>query len=254
MNSKNTKSSVELKKEVLDDLRRVENDLDRLEQRLTPGQLIDDAIYYNHGANARATFDHMKNNPVGSAFLALGTFLLMEDSGHQSYETLVRNQAEDAYVKSKNRMSSFKSQAKNRVDAMKTKIQSKISSGKSKLKGASESGKSRASELKDRLSAGYSSSVSYVHEMNPITFVALGAGLGALTGSSLPVRESEKKLINDKLGSRLEDFTNDLQAALNDSARIFRDEFVSEVKGQDVKIFKNEIKHKFTGLEGQEGI
>ncbi|MFL5808184.1 MAG: hypothetical protein ACJ749_01605, partial [Flavisolibacter sp.] len=78
MKSQNTKSSDELEKEVRHEIRNVRKDIDELSGRFSPGQLIDDVIFYPHGKSPAATFDHLKRNPVGTAFLSLGTILLME--------------------------------------------------------------------------------------------------------------------------------------------------------------------------------
>jgi hypothetical protein len=83
---KNTKSSKELKDQIVRDIKKVKRDFDEIKDRMTPGQLIDDAIFYRHGSSPTATFDYLKSNPVGTSFLTIGTILLMENDRHVTYE------------------------------------------------------------------------------------------------------------------------------------------------------------------------
>ena len=88
---RSTKSTQELKQQVLNDIKKVKEDFEEIKTRMTPGQLVDDAIYYRCcGGDPAATFDHLKRNPVGTSFLTIGTLLLMEDEYHRSYESMAR--------------------------------------------------------------------------------------------------------------------------------------------------------------------
>ena len=63
MNSEYTtnKSTQELKQQVLTDIQRVRDDINELKNRMTPGQIIDDAIFYRRvDRSPAATFDYLK--------------------------------------------------------------------------------------------------------------------------------------------------------------------------------------------------
>ncbi len=79
MKSSSTKGVEELLQEVHQAIRRFEEDLQALQLRLTPGQLIDDAIYYRQGRNLGAAVDHLKRNYLATTLLLLGTFMLIKD-------------------------------------------------------------------------------------------------------------------------------------------------------------------------------
>lgn len=282
MNSKDTKTSRELKREVLQELNQVNNDIDRIQGRLTPGQLIDDAIFQPTGKNPRAIFDHLKANPVGTAFLGLGTLLLMEDDSHVTYESQIKTRGSAAWENSryqatllKGRVSDMRGDVNERVTGVNNKIHGVIDSAKSKVQGAKskvqglkgklrksdetfvsgttgeydlgeggELGASSIDTLKEDISSRISDVRSSVSEqvntlknLDPMTYAAIGAGLGALTGIALPVSEKEQKLIDDKAAGKLNEFSSEFQDALNQSVKILKDEFIGKFTDFDVSIF-----------------
>src|SRR5690606_34723851 len=113
--SQNTKSSDQLKKEVDKEIKNVRRDMDAIEGRLSPGQIIDDAIFYPHGKNLRSTIDHLKRNPIGTTFLSLGTLLLMEDESHQTYEAASRTKIASARTGMADKVNSVKSSVRDRL-------------------------------------------------------------------------------------------------------------------------------------------
>ena len=312
MKSQNTKSSDQLKREVDKEIRTVKRDLDEIEGRLSPGQLIDDAIFYPHGKNLRSTIDHLKRNPVGTTFLSLGTILLMEDESHQTFEARSRTKINSARSSVNDKVSSVKASLKeqlphkdlqpgtapNKADIlkgkvnevktglkskaeglkssvhdMKSSVQGKVNDAKNTLSekkdslqstiqdkfasdsesqfgsdaGAYDGGvsagieneeSSRGQKLKQRASDLYSSSRDRVQNLDPMTFMALGAGLGALTGASLPVSEKEQNFVADKLSDKFSNIGQELQDAINESSNILKDLVIGDVKDMSFKVFR----------------
>jgi F0F1-type ATP synthase membrane subunit b/b' len=298
----NKKSAREIRHEVMGDIKKLNHDIDRIKDHLTPGQIIDDAIYYRHAKTPRATFDYLKENPVGTSFLALGTLLLMEDETNRSFETITKNKASGAFGSAKESAYEIRDGLKTRIDDVKLKvddvksnIKSKISKEKEEIVEASaseyeqakekslqgiESAKSKAKSLKGqvqdlkkeaqdkipdikdqasksfdsakekiasasesvkkKVSEGLDTAKSKANSIEPLTYAVLGAGLGTLTGASLPLSEKEEKFAEGKMDEKISDFTRDLQDALNESANILKSEFLNDISGIDLNIFRRD--------------
>ncbi len=219
MNIKDNKSSEELKGEVLHELKTVKSDLDRLQNRLTPGQLIDDALLTSVGKNPRAIFEHLAANPVGTTFLSLGTFLLMENDSHLTHESQLRDSS------------------RNQVSLLRDKFSKKDvpqRTGEIALGQGGELGESSIDHLKENLEV----KVGSIKNIDPLTLAAIGAGLGALTGIALPISQKEQTLVDQKLGGTLKTFQSEFQEALNQSVNVLKEEFVSKFNDLDVNIFE----------------
>jgi len=333
------KSARELKAEVMQDLKKLNQDVDQLKDHLTPGQIIDDVLFYRQMRTPRASFEYLRDNPIGTSFLAIGTLLLMEDQQNRSYESIARAQATGvidsartsydgirtnvqgkvdsvrAGVDSvKNKIDDVKDKVgsvKQKVQVMKTDIQDKFSGSgtttsgvtgtefngtefgspgttpinefsanvdqiktnlnevkgavgdkvqdikgtiNAKIPGVKEDlqqgldeAKSKFSGAKDTIKQKFSSGVDSAKEtfqegierargLDPLTYVVLGAGLGTLTGASIPLFESEKGLA-DKYEGKFSQFSTDLENALNQSANILKNEFFGGLSGIDLKVF-----------------
>lgn len=299
MNSKDNKSSRELKREVLQELNQVNSDLDRIQGRLTPGQFIDDALFQPVGKNPRAIFDHLKANPVGTAFLSIGTLLLMEDETHVTYETQMKNRSgavlENTRYQAtllKGKVSDMKGKMDGNITGVNNKIHGAIDRTKNKVTGlkgrfakknettgeldlgeGGELGASSIDQLKDNFGekiddvkqnvSGTMDSLSgnlddakgkvasfagnikdrafnevdSVKNLDPMTYVAIGAGLGALTGIALPVSDKEQTLIDQKAGGKMNEFSSEFQEAINQSVKVLKDEFLGRFTDFDVSVF-----------------
>lgn len=336
MKSQNTKSSDELHQEVRAELRNVRNDIDQLQGRLSPGQLIDDVIFYPHGQNPSATIDHLKRNPVGTAFLSLGTLMLMEDDSHQSMEANARAKLVEARTKLSDMKERVKNQlphkelepgsapnmadiAKGRVNNMKDSFQAKVAEIKqgldekipsreeiksrfhSKSSGLKEDVSNRIDSLREKLpdteeiktqfsnvtdrfpdsedikakvgeftdrfqssdedtvstestdfsgtaSSTYQKATSKlsstfevgkekIRDLDPMTYMALGAGLGAITGAALPISEAEQRMVDEKLQTRLTSFNQELHEAVSECTSILKDLVINDVKNFSSKMF-----------------
>lgn len=309
MNSNYTtdrKSTEELKQQVLQDIKKVKDDFEEIKQRMTPGQLIDDAIFYRSGRSPAATFDHLKTNPVGTTFLTLGTLLLMENENHQSYESMARDKAHVVTDKFGNVVHSAQTKMHNvqdkihsvqdkiarvgdklqsagtRVNDVKENIVHKFSSDnldentvgfgegldvgdyestsvRSKMQDAKATVGSKLSDVKENaqesIREGMSTARSKIssasdvvknraHDaiesakhLDPLTYLALGAGLGTITGAALPVSEAESELVDTKFESSLSNFSQELQEALNESINILKNEFIGGFTEINMNLF-----------------
>lgn len=261
MNSRDNKSSRELKREVLQELNQVNSDIDRIQGRLTPGQFIDDAIFHPVGRNPRTTFDHLKANPIGTAFLSIGTLLLMEDDSHVTYESQMKTRSSSIMENSRYQATLLKG----KVSDMRGNMNGKVTGVNEKIHGVIDRTKEKVTGLKDKISGttgesslgeggelGFSSidqlkdnvvgSIDDVKEtavknLDPMTFVAIGAGLGALTGIALPVSEKEQSLIDKKASGKLNEFSSEFQDAINQSVKVLKDEFLGKFTDFDLSIF-----------------
>lgn len=214
MNTKNTKTSSQIRDEVEDDLKKLKQDLDKFQKKMTPGQIIDDVIYYPNGGNQQSVLKHLKENPVGASFLTLGTLLLMEDETNQSYEDVIKQ-------KTGLSLSKLKSKYKNYEEIIKRDTGESLDTLRSKYLNAK---------------AQMSQTVGKTKNLPPLSYVALGVGLGALTGASLPVSIKESALVGDKLGDQMSSLVQELRVAFQDSANLIKNEFVDMLKDVDVNI------------------
>lgn len=279
MKSQNTKSSDELKREVDQQLRKVRSDLDILQGRLTPGQFIDDAIFYRQGKSLASTLDHLKRNPVGTTFLSLGTILLMEDENHFSVESNARakvntlkdsvtsvkasiqNQlphkelspgaapsagdiAKDKIHQMKEKVKDLKTGISTKLDDIQNRFSSENTDESNFLFDANEKGrlKDRATNLlnsgKDKVNDLYANSKDRIQNLDPLSYMALGAGLGVLTGAALPVSEKENEFVESHFQDRLSGLSSDFQHAINESTNILKDLVIADVKDYNLRPFK----------------
>lgn len=269
MNSRDSKSSRELKQEVIDELNKVNSDLDRIQGRLTPGQFIDDTVFRPVGNNPRAIFDHLAANPVGTAFLGLGTLLLMENESHVSNESFLKSKAGSAVENARYQATLLKGTAENveekigqtvsgytdRLQDVSNKVQNSIirvkdkvqnlkgklphETGEASLGSGGEMGASSLDELKENFTDVKSFAtreMETVRNLEPLTLVAIGAGLGALTGIAVPVSGKEQKIV-DGFSGPIGTFRTEFQDALNQSVKVLRDELIGRFSAVDVNIF-----------------
>jgi len=245
MNSNYTterKSTEELKQQVLQDIKKVKEDFDEIKQRMTPGQLIDDAIFYRHDRNPAAVFEHLKSNPVGTSLLTVGTLLLMENENHQSYESMAKEKAHVVKDKFGNVIHTAQDKIHNVQDKaahMKDSLKSKVSKSREKEMPVSV-GFGEGMDLEgttEKVSGKFQSVVESAKHLDPLTYLALGAGLGTITGAALPVSEAESNLIDSKFENSLSNFSSELEDALNESVNILKNEFIGGFTEINMHIF-----------------
>src|SRR5690606_13803406 len=127
MKSQNTKSSSELKHEVREELRKVEKGIDDIQGRMTPGQILDDIIFYPNEGSPRKTLEYLKENPIGTSLLSMGAVLLMEDKDKRSLEGRVKTKVEEGTKSLKEKASDpIISETKHKISDMKKDLKSKV--------------------------------------------------------------------------------------------------------------------------------
>lgn len=261
MNLKDDKTSGELKNEVLNELQNVRRDLDLLQRRITPGQIIDDALFRPVGRTPRMIFDHLKANPIGTAFLSLGTILLMENDSHVTYESSLRTRGASVINKTRSDVKAVRTKVDQAVDKTRSKIEEikqkmtpgNIPRAEFQFNEGGELGHSsfedtvqdfktgiqeNLGEIKDSAFAKVAE-VAEIKELDAMAVMAMGAGLGALTGVSLPVSAKEDELIDQKLSGTLSEFSSEFQEAINQSVKILKNELLGKFTNFDVNLFKS---------------
>ena len=272
-NTTKSKSTQELKDQVLTDIKKVRNDIDEIKNRMTPGQIIDDAIFYRRSNSPGETFTHLKNNPIGTSFLTLGTILLMEDAEHHTLEAIAREKAVDVKDRVQNKVEEVrenlqvkfkkdKRQAmpdtsvdlkesflkEGTVEDLKSNVRQGMESAKERIGIATESAKGNIQNVKEKVKEGvdsakyrvqdaYQSASSIVKNLDPLTYLVLGAGLGTITGAAIPLAEKEENFVDDKFQGKTASFRQDLEDALNKSANILKNEFIGGVTNIKLKMF-----------------
>jgi hypothetical protein len=224
MNSDTTKnvSSEKLKNDVLNQVDKVEKDIDQIKRRLTPGQIIDDAIFESKGRSLEQTFEHLKENPIGTSFLTMGTIMLMEGDDSRSYETVA-----------KTKISTSRSNIQQKVTEKADSVKDSLQGAKAQLSNKLDAASRKVNSLKNKVDdpeAAVSKMGSKVQKMDSTTLMAIGAGLGALTSASLPVPEKEAEMVSNMAGENLESFRQELKEALNESTRILKDRVLGDIK------------------------
>lgn len=220
MKSQNTKSSAILKHEVREELKKVERGLDDLQGRLTPGQILDDIIFYPNGASPKRTIEYLKNNPIGTSFLTMGTVLLMEDKESKSFEKRIKNKVEEG------------------TEALKEKAADpRISEAKNKVQNMKKNFKSKVDDIRREISKKIPSQET-IEGIDSRNLLVLGMGLGAMTGASVPLTEKEKEFFHSgKMDSELGQFDRELREALNESTNTLKNRLVRDVGSFDLNLF-----------------
>jgi hypothetical protein len=274
--NQSTKTTQELKNQVLNDIQRVKDDLEEIKQRATPGQIIDDVLFHRReDRNPAATFEFLKNNPVGTSFLTLGTLLLMEGSDQVSMEEKARTKVKDARTKYGDRISEYQTKAQDlkqvvgdKIDDLRAKAEDvKIKYGETvdKVEGqidqvkdsissvgeknfsmddekeilseGIEATRSKLSSVKDTIAQKGQEAVEKVKHLDPLTYLVLGAGLGTITGGAFPISDTEDRVMSGELQNKFNNFRSELEEALNESANILKNEFIGSATQFNIKIF-----------------
>lgn len=257
MKSQDTKkNSEQLQHEVHGQINKLGKDLDHARTRLSPGSLLDDAIFYPQGQNLTEAYAHLKENPMGTMFLSLGTLLLMEDQKRVSYESHLKSSMGAAVDKGKARYheaeekvsekaSEMADQARDKAHSIKGRFQSKEEELKSKSEETNlkekaqdlkERGAEKFEEVKHSASERYqdtkekleSSSVGEV--LHPFAIASMGLGLGATLGASFPIPAAERKLRSEKFSQQIDRFGKDVDHAIKESGEKVKNHLIDELK------------------------
>ena len=151
MNLNDTKSSQDLRKEITKDLDRLDTNIDALKEKMSPGQVIDDAIFRNFRGDPKGSLLYLKSNPVGTSFLALGTFLLMDNEG-ESYEQYLKKQSRVVYSDYRGKATDLVNQASQRTSEISSRVDHISRDMKDRARGMIDRGEEKLNSIKDRVS------------------------------------------------------------------------------------------------------
>ena len=252
----------ELKRQVKADINKVKQDIDSIQHRLTPGQIIDEAIYYRRGGGDPAmTFQHLKNNPVGTAFLTLGTILLMEDQQRGSYEKFVGGKITSTGERIAQTVRGTKAKLSHMKDDIKAKlphgeenfhadgidnfeVKGKIADLKDTVRGAKDSLMDAKESARGTLQGARANISEKSHmlmdkarDVEPMVYMALGLGLGAFTGSALPISSPEEQVINGRLKESFAELASEMDDALNQALNTGKNEIMGGVTDMKFSFF-----------------
>lgn len=158
MNSQDTnihKTSAELQQEVHGQIDKIGANIEGVRSRMTPGSLIDDAIFYPHGKSLTATYSHLKDNPMGTMFLSLGTLLLMEDQNRVTYEEHLKSSMSEAAEKGSLKYNEIKRNVGEKAHELSDELRSKKNELQREFNQKKDNFKARAHSKKDELERKY---------------------------------------------------------------------------------------------------
>ena len=216
-----TESSAQLEREAERRRAELSATLDELRSRITPGQLVDQALDYardgNVGAFVRNLGRDARDNPLPLALIGAGIAWLMVANG-RSREPVPG----DAMLRARGTASELADQvgdsAQRLGDSASEAMASAREKARSTMAGASDWMGSTAASASDRMSAAYRdateaasgmahrvganttsagrSFVDYVRD-EPLVLAGLGVALGAALGAALPATRAENRLMGE---------------------------------------------------------
>ena len=166
--------------------------LTAIEQRLTPGQLVDQGLDYirNSGANEFVSNlgGSVKNNPVPVALMGIGMAWLMatgnrrpshlERSGSESTGPGMMQRASEGVASAKDRLSQTTQSAREHVGQLGQSARSQVE---------------RVRHQAERMRSGYDSMV----RDQPLVLGAIGLAVGAMLAAALPRTREEDRLMGE---------------------------------------------------------
>lgn len=196
INEEAHKSPETLEREIDQQRSSIGNIVDALEQRLSPGQLMDQALAYtrgNGGEFARNLGNTLKANPVPTVLTSIGLLWLMMGQNRtvptsaSAHSSGLGEQARHAGAELKDKAS----QLGGSVSASLSSAGQRLNDGRHQLSDGVRRG---SAELRDGFQR-------MLHEQ-PLILAAAGVAVGALIGTALPSTRMENQLLgssSDKL-------------------------------------------------------
>jgi len=170
--------------------------LSAIEQRLTPGQLVDQGLDYLKHSGAREYAANLgssiKNYPLPSTLAAIGIAWLMAVGNNQPQPSSGPSMGE--------RMQSTKDSLGSSMQSTKDKVGNTMQSAKDSLTSGVQSARERASQLGDtasqQLDRAKESWDSIVRD-NPLVIGAVGLAIGAVVAALAPRTRAEDELMGE---------------------------------------------------------
>lgn len=163
--------------------------LTAIEQRLTPGQLIDQGLDYLRHSGGREFVSNLsgsvRNNPIPVALMGIGMAWLMATGNRRPAYLQEGDTGEGGLSSVKERLSS----SKERLSSSKERLSESMSSARERVGQLGESARYRMEQMR----GGYDSIV----REQPLVLGAIGLAVGALLGAGLPRTRQEDELMGE---------------------------------------------------------
>ena len=171
----------------------------------------------------------MANNPIGTSFLTIGSLLLLKDEMHESYESKMMSKASHL----KQQASASLLQTKTKIAQVKEGIKSEVKSKSENVQDIKDKVTDTFQEFKNRTQQARKA----MSDIDPMILMSVGAGLGVLTGYSVPATSIESKYTDKLSDAGIDNFIHDLRVALNQSINLIKDEFFNDLNAKDLNFF-----------------
>jgi ElaB/YqjD/DUF883 family membrane-anchored ribosome-binding protein len=195
------KSADTLEREIDQQRSSIGNLVDALEKRMSPGQLVDQALGYVKGTGGE-TFTNLGNqikaNPLAVALTAVGVLWLMTGSRTPSPGPSVLDKVSDKVSGVADSVAGSLGDAKARVQQTAARVKDKageLTGSATHALSGSVPDTHAAATLREKGRQVQSSASNLLHEQ-PLMVAVIGIALGAAIGAALPTSEPEKKLVN----------------------------------------------------------
>ena len=217
--------------------------LDALERKLSPGQLLDQClnVFGKHGGDLAQNFGNsVKQNPVPVALTAIGIMWMMFSPG-----SLPVNNYGDSSTSDNGDTSdtSLPSRATDKLKNTAETIRATATAAQEKLISSKDNVINTVSGVSNKAASGAQAQVrrardefSSMLEDQPLIVGALGIALGAAIGAALPATEQEDRLlggVRDQTVSKVKEITRDTYDQVQETVKR-ADEGVKADTGQPV--------------------
>lgn len=214
------------------------NLVDALESKLSPGQLIDQALSYAKG-NGGEFFGNLgttlKANPVPTVLTSVGLIWLMLGQNRTPAPSRHTVGLSDRLDDVGNRLQGARQQVGGAVDALEDKA-SRVGHGVSdSLSHTSERLSSNlhdASDALQRQGENLKGGLQHLLQEQPLALAAVGVALGAVIGAALPTTRTENRLLGET-SDRLTGKARQMAAEGLEKTRAIGEELLDKVKDED---------------------
>lgn len=201
--------------QIMAEINRTRDEMDRtlhaIENRLTPGQLVDQGLDYLKNSGAREYASNLgssvKTNPLPTALVGIGLAWLMAAGNRPQDRTSYQSTSSGSGTGVGDRMQSAKDSLTGSMQSAKDSVSSSMQSAKDSLtgtmqsaKGSLQSAKERASQLGDtarrqveRARGGYDTMLNE----HPLALGAVGLAIGAVAAAVIPRTRKEDEMMGE---------------------------------------------------------
>jgi len=225
------------------------NLVDALENKLSPGQLIDQALAFTKG-NGGEFFTNLGNtikaNPVPTVLTSVGLLWLMmgqnrrpvPGSGHSMFDDLgerlsgMAESVSDTLGNAKAQVQDKVHQVQDSASRLKEKASHLTDSVSGKVSAAGQQvnmGTHDATDAMRRQTRNVQSGFNYMLKEQPLALAAIGIAIGAMAGAALPTTERENRLLG-QASDTLTDKAKHMASEGYDKASEIGKEFVNDMK------------------------